>query len=329
MRLLFGLAGLFGVTEHRKRGWHATSTCGVFGAAAACAHLFVRLGQTANALGLAGSQATGVWAFLGDGTNSKVLNPGQVAHKMACRLSACPGWDDRSCPYLGGPGWRAAQGHERWRLLGTGGGKPGETWEILHMDMKPYPCCRSAHSSIDAAKLLRREILQALNLPETVSPKVLSQKLRDLQVGIYQIGYAQCAYSEGRPQTPLEARFSLPYTVACALLYGRVDQSLFTQREIRMPLMQRLMTKIQVKEDPELTAAYPAHWSAWVQVTLEAGRTFRQLVQDPAGSFLHPLSQEDALAKASGLLAVRYGAQAQVLAEKLLALPKLERLPLL
>ena len=66
-----------------------------------------------------------------------------------------------------------------------------------------------------------------------------------------------------------------------------------------------------------------------MQVTLEAGRTFRQLVQDPAGSFQHPLSQEDALAKASGLLAVRYGAQAQVLAEKLLALPKLERLPLL
>lgn len=328
----FRIGRAFGVTEHRKRGWHATSTCGVFGAAAACAHLLqLNPEQTANALGLAGSQATGVWAFLGDGTNSKVLNPGQAAAAgLRSALFARAGM-------TGSVHILEAQDGGLLKAMSDGGcleqvaANLGETWEILHMDMKPYPCCRSAHSSIDAAKLLRREILQALNLPETVSPKVLSQKLRDLQVGIYQIGYAQCAYSEGclRPQTPLEVRFSLPYTVACALLYGRVDQSLFTQREIRMPLVQQLMTKIQVKEDPELTAAYPAHWSAWVQVTLEAGRTFRQLVQDPAGSFQHPLSQEDALAKASGLLAVRYGAQAQVLAEKLLALPKLERLPLL
>ena len=60
----------FGVSAHRNRGWHATATCGVFGCAAACAKLLdLSVDQIVSALGMAGTQSSGVWAFLGDGSN--------------------------------------------------------------------------------------------------------------------------------------------------------------------------------------------------------------------------------------------------------------------
>ena len=66
----------FGVSAHRNRGWHATATCGVFGCAAACAKLLnLSVDQIVSALGMAGTQSSGVWAFLGDGSSCKILNP--------------------------------------------------------------------------------------------------------------------------------------------------------------------------------------------------------------------------------------------------------------
>lgn len=70
----------FGVSAHRNRGWHATATCGVFGCAAACAKLLdLSVDQIVSALGMAGTQSSGVWAFLGDGSNCKILHPARAA----------------------------------------------------------------------------------------------------------------------------------------------------------------------------------------------------------------------------------------------------------
>src|SRR5678815_4649346 len=65
----------------RLRGWHLTGVCGPFGAAAACAVLMgLDPEQTAWALGLAGTQGSGVWAFNADGAMSKRLHAGKAAH---------------------------------------------------------------------------------------------------------------------------------------------------------------------------------------------------------------------------------------------------------
>ena len=70
----------FGVSAHRNRGWHATATCGVFGCAAACAKLLnLSVDQIVSALGMAGTQSSGVWAFLGDGSSCKILHPARAA----------------------------------------------------------------------------------------------------------------------------------------------------------------------------------------------------------------------------------------------------------
>lgn len=82
----------FGVASHRSRGWHATSTAGIFGAAAACAKL-MRLSeeQTLSALGIAGTQAFGTWAFLEDRAGNKILHPARAAssgYESACLSEA-------------------------------------------------------------------------------------------------------------------------------------------------------------------------------------------------------------------------------------------------
>lgn len=326
----FRVGMAFGVAPHRERGWHATATSGIFGTAAACAHLLQLDAQhTAWALGLAGSQATGTWGFLGDGTNSKVLNPGHAAARgLESAFLAQHG--------MSGPiHILEAEDGGLFRAMSDGGHVEklteglGTRWEILNMDMKPYPCCRSAHAGIDGALSLRKAILGEGLLPfEDAAERILGQ-VESLEAGTYKIGYQQCAVSEGclHPRTPLDAKFSLPYGLACSLLYGKVDQSMFTPEKVKDPAIQALIQRITVREDPELTAAYPGHWSCRVKIRLKDGRELEQFIQDPTGSYRKPLSQEALLNKAEGLLEHVYPGRGRQVAIKLLHLGEMERLP--
>ncbi len=205
----------------------------------------------------------------------------------------------------------------------------GSCWEILNMDMKPYPCCRSAHAGIDGALSLRNAILGAGTMPLENAKQQIVDQVVGLEAETYKIGYQQCAVSAGclHPQNPLDAKFSLPFTLAGALLYGKVDQSLFTLETVADPAIQTLLGRIQVREAADLTAAYPGHWSCRVKVQLKDGRVLEQFVEDPTGSYRKSLSQEAALQKAEGLLANVYSQQAARVARKLLALPEAEKLP--
>lgn len=91
-----------GVSAHRNLGWHATSTAGVIGAAAACAKLLgLTEDQIVYAMGMAAQEAGGTWAFLGDGASCKILNPATAACTGAkCAYLAKAGHDrSGTCPY--------------------------------------------------------------------------------------------------------------------------------------------------------------------------------------------------------------------------------------
>lgn len=322
----FRIGMAFDVAAHRAQGWHVTATAGVFGAAAACGYL---LGLDAQhmtwALGLAGSQSAGVWAFLADGTNSKVLNPAHAASAgMRAAFLAKYGM-------VGPKHILEAKDGGLLNAMSNGGhiekvdAELGTSWEILHMDMKPYPCCRSAHGTVDALLRLRKEVTGGKDL----TPAQIEALVDHIDVGIYKIGYQQCAVSDGclHPQNPMDAKFSLPYTGACALLYGTVDDSSFTPDKVADSLLQSLLAKVHAVEDPELTAQYPAHWSCKVDLVLKDGTHLETFVQDPSGSYRQPLSLETAQNKAIGLLAHVYGNQARAKALELLELAGKDVLP--
>ncbi|HEY7489763.1 MAG TPA: MmgE/PrpD family protein [Candidatus Tectomicrobia bacterium] len=142
-----------GALSMRRRGWHITGLCGTFGAAAAAGHL---LGldslQMANALGLAGTQSAGLFAFTCDGANSKRLYPGRAAQSgvFAAELVA-RGFTGPTAvlEYEDGGFCCAVADASHLELLTRG---LGEDYVTAGVSLKPYACCGSMHSSIDAVR---------------------------------------------------------------------------------------------------------------------------------------------------------------------------------
>ena len=307
-----------GVSSHRGKGWHATSTAGIFGAAAACGKL-LGLGQEAmiSTLGLAGTQAFGTWAFLEDRAGNKVLHPARAA---------ASGYESA---WLAGAGMTGAEhildGRDGGLLtMMTDAPEPervsqglGSVWEITRVDKKPYPCCRSTHCAIDGILALRqREGLTA-------------DQVESVRIGTYQVGFRQCGEAAGslRPATPGEARFSTPYTVACALLRGQVTLRDFTPERVADQAALALAERVTVVPEERFTRQYPAHWGCAVEVLCKDGRRLRREVTDASGSVAKPMTEAQITAKAVALLMPRFQSEADRVAEALLGVGDMIALP--
>lgn len=309
-----------GVSSHRNRGWHATGTAGVFGAAAACGKL-LRLdeAQMVSALGMAGTQASGLWSFLLDGATCKILHAGRAAvNGLDAALLAMAGMKGSGHVLEADDGGLLAAMSDAPDIRFVDRGL-GTDWEILRLDNKPYPCCRSTHCAIDAALSLRGD--------GPIDPAAV----QSITVDTYLVGHKQCGSSAGclNPQTAAEAKFSTPYTVAAALLDGTVSFGQFTPERMADPILRALLGKVAVRTDPGFTAAYPAHWGCRLTMALVDGTRRTATVTDASGSLARPLSPDQLTAKAEGLLAAPYGPRAGGMVRTLLGLPQLPALPAL
>src|SRR5215472_9496146 len=138
------------------RGFHATSICGTFASALACARLS-GLGEDAavDALGIAGSFAAGSLEFLADGSSTKQLHPGWAAHSglVAARLAAA-GASGPETILEGESGlYRSYLGRSLDPAQLTG--DLGRRWETARLTIKPYPACQLSHASLDALRAMR------------------------------------------------------------------------------------------------------------------------------------------------------------------------------
>lgn len=308
----------FDVSSHRNQGWHATSTCGVFGSAAACGKLLgLDMEELLWALGMAGTQSCGVWAFLGDGSSCKILHTGRAAaNGLEAAFLAKAG--------MTGPE-HILEGSDGGLLNAmSDGGVPekisadlGKTWEILNMDMKPYPCCRSTHCAVDCALQLRKE----LDVKE----------IKRIDIQTYLVGYKQCAFSDGclHPQNVLKAKFSTPYAVAAAFLYGKVSMSEFEPDIVNSSGMQALLKKVNVAENKKFTDRYPKHWGCEMKVTMCDGKEYFCEISDPSGSIARPLTREQSMEKARNFLTVAYSGREQEVMGQILGLERAGRMPVL
>ncbi len=280
------------VNPSHYRFWHNTATCGTFGAAAAVAKVLGLDPDTfAHALGSAGTMAAGLWEFLTDGAMSKHLHTGQAAH------------DGALAAYLAREGFTGArailEGEKGFfRAMATGADPAkvtaslGETFKIAENSFKLHPCCGHTHSAIAAALEVRR----AAGAPDEIRGEI-----RDVQVGTYRAALDITGNPD--PPTPYQAKFSLPYTVAAALWWGRVGLPEFEPAAIADPGVRALMAHVRANVDPDLDARYPAAWAATVTVTLRDGTTLRQTVDQAPGEDGQALGYDDLEAKFRDLLA--------------------------
>ena len=98
--------------------------------------------------------------------------------------------------------------------------------------------------------------------------------------------------NKDHPQTREQADYNLKYLCAVALLDGQVGPEQLETKRVRRPDVQDLLSRVEVRAAPDLTAAYPERTSARVHVVLQDGRTFDREQSDFEGSPTRPMSWE-------------------------------------
>lgn len=304
------------VASNRKRGWHTTGVIGTFGAAATAAKLLnLTEDQIVSALGMAGTQSSGLWAFLAEGSTCKKLHP---ARAITNGVDACL----LSLSGMTGPAhildaedgglYRAVSDSFDITRITAGLGK---SYEIRKIDKKPYPCCRTTHHAIDAALHLREE--------NTFRP----EDIKSVIVETYDVGVLQCGF-EKYPDSPVEAKFSIPFTCAAAFVCGRVSLSEFTTDVLDNPQIRRIARSTKVISDPLFTQRYPKRWGSRMTVVLNGGQKLVCQIDDMSGSVAVPLLPRQERDKFIGLAVPTLGEKrAETLMEDILNIDGMEKLP--
>ncbi len=257
--------------HHYDKGWHPTSTIGTFGAAAAVAHLLeLDLAQTTTALSIAASMAAGIKANFG--TMVKPLHAGQCARNgLLAALLAQGGFDanpfalEHAQGFLNvfnGPGtFDVSKLFEDWA-------SPLEI-EGSSIALKQFPCCGSTHPAITMMlRLVREEKMTAGDV----------QKIEILPHG-RRLRHTNTPY----PQSCLEAKFSVQYVCARALLSGAVRLRDFEGEAYAEPDIRRLLEITEARPHPDMLDDAAEQWGAEVIVWLKSGRRLSRRIEQLVG----------------------------------------------
>jgi|SRR5579875_1219599 len=313
-----------GPAEQYARGFHPTSTCGVFGAATAAGLLLDFDACTlAVTYGICGSLSSGLIEFLGDGSLVKRLHPGWAAFGgiTAARLARA-GFTGPVTVFEGMHGlFQALSGAARPDLLAGDWDAP----EILQTSIKAHACCRYMQAPIDALLAIVRE--------HDIRP----EQVERVEFGL--LGVAWNVIAEPRvqkldPHTVVDAQFSMPYGGAVALARGRASVQEFSDEALDAPDIRALLPRMHCVHDPSLDPLYPRQWPATATVYLRDGQRLHARVEDPKGDPANPLTDDELAQKFRSLatLAVdgeradRIVAAVQSLADSPSVLPLMELL---
>jgi len=262
--------------------WHNTATCGTFGAAAATGKLLeLNKNEIVNALGNAGSTAAGLWEFLIDGAMTKHLHPANAAENgVTAALLAKDGFTGPKYILEGSKGFFNAMAKEadfNKIILNL-----GYNYKIMENCFKLYPSCRHTHPTIDAVLSLKDKY---------------NIKHNDLKkIKIYTYAAALEITNNFNPKSSYEAKFSLPYCAAIALIFGKPKLSHFDEQLIFDERIKNLIDRVELNISDDIDRLYPVKWPAKVAIEGALDR-FEEYVEYPKGDFENPASDEMLIAK--------------------------------
>lgn len=194
-----------GPSSAKNRGWHLTGICGPFGAAAAAGKI-IGFGakKMANALGLAGTQASGLFAFTADGSMSKRFHPGKAAQNGINAVElVSQGFTGPTQILEAKDGGFCKAVSDDFNLERIIYGL-GENFEILKTSINPYSCCGSVHSAIDGMLQLRER------------HNIKTESIEEVTIGTSSVVKLQCGW-DYKPESILQAQMSLQYCIAAAI----------------------------------------------------------------------------------------------------------------
>ncbi|WP_238123191.1 MULTISPECIES: MmgE/PrpD family protein [unclassified Xanthobacter] len=271
------------------KGWHPTTALGTISAAAAAAKVFgLDAEHTLNALALAFVQLSGTTQFIADGALAKRVGPGFAARSgvLAAHLAANG---------ITGP-VRFLEGEAGlFKLYERGEVKPeilteglGTSWHVRDLSMKPYPCCRCVHTTIQLALELRAQGVKPQDIVRgTIELSEVNRKI----VG--------APFDRTHANPVVHAQFNAAYAFAAALVDGGVEIGSFTPDRIRaddVAFAARFSTIAGADIEP--TAIAPAR----VVLELADGRTLVAERQTMKGAPEEPMSEAEVFAKFASCL---------------------------
>lgn len=275
-----------GLGRRHHAFFHASSTIGTFGAAAAAASLLdLNEDQTVWALGNAGTRTGGFQQMRQEACMSKALHNGLAAQTgvLAAQLAR---------RNFSGP--RAIlEGPQGLFPATASDGSPAEIsfdpqgeWKIFDLSFKPWAAGRLVHPAIDAALKLKAALKPGQEIEE---------------VGVLTFSDALRACDRVEPKTESEAKFSLQHAVATALVRGKptIEDFMppFTHARVNA-----LRTRVALAADEVFTRAHPQHHGAKVGVRLSDGSELAEQVDDAFGDPAWPLNTAEVETKAFQLM---------------------------
>ena len=255
---------------HYAKGWHITSSCGVFGAATAAGKLIgLDEGRMVWALGNASTQSAGLCECLG--WPAKSISVGNAARNgLWSALLAEKGFEGPAEPIAGVQGFLNAMAEPpNWAPLTDG---LGDTWEIAQNSIKPYPCGFVIHPFLDCVLDWRRAH------PAAAVERVVAR------------GNPLLAQRTDRPDisTGRESQVSVQHALAAALVHGQAGLDQFTDACARDPAVIELRRKVEVIRDPAIATI-----AAEVELWTRDGTKHRLATQAARGSPANPMSDQD------------------------------------
>lgn len=296
------------------RHWHSTGTVGTFGAAAAAASAF-DLGEAAfaHALALAATFAAGLQQAFRLDSMAKPLHAGRAAEAGVLAAQLAAGGLRSSLDVLEGEaglGQAMSDGPD-WSTLGE---TLGRDFHIARLTFKNHVGCGHTFAAIDGALALQQQ------------HGFTHDQIEQLHLGVYQPTLDIAPHVD--PQDADQAKFSLHYMVATALVHGSVRLAAFEPARLKDAATRALMKRISTSLDREVDAAFPGRRGARVLLTLRDGRRLVHLQTDRKGDPELPLSDADLEGKLMELAAPALGeGAARALLDRIRALPAGSRLP--
>jgi 2-methylcitrate dehydratase PrpD len=267
-----------------QSGWHPTPVIGTLGAAAACANL-LDLGpmQVRNALGIAASLAGGLLKNFGSMT--KPLHAGNAVRNgvIAAELASL-GFTANGAVFDGWNGFAQMFGDKKISGLMGAETDLGRQWKLVSIGLgfKPYPSCRSTHTSIDATMHLRNEF------------HITAGQVAEIICKISPIHTQMARFH--KPESGYQGKFSIPYCVATALSKGTVCLADFTDDKVKASEAQKLLSRVRFLH-PDEADQKGMDLAAEITIRLTDGSQYSYRVSLPKGEPENPMTDEELTAK--------------------------------
>lgn len=281
--------GLASRGTFHKRGFHTTSVAGIFGAVTAASRLLqLDAERTAHAIGLAGSQASGINEYLSNSSSAKSMHPGWSAHAgIVSATLAQAGMTGPMSVFEGRDGILRAYGLPEECDAAALDADLGTRWEATRISIKPYPCCHFAHAFVDCVGVLLANGVAAADIRQ------LHCVVPEIELPLICEPFAE----KLKPATPYAAKFSLPFLLAARIADGRIDHRTFDAANIARKDLLELAARVTYRLAAPGETPFPRTFPGWVEATLADGTKRVERLDANRGHPDNPLTLEQVAAK--------------------------------